>query len=182
VERWNESGRAWEKDHGLLDSEQVAQCERADVAEPLHSPVPTRMISNGGYLQVPQTDQQKRVEARVEALADAASQRVGIEQQFPVVDVAGAAAAMSLAVGLHERPAPFGGNPLELVVPLGGLSVDGVGLASWAAGACQLLLLRALRDRGVKREFPARKVGSIPNQASWTADLSIRASRLSHRL
>ena len=42
VEKWNESGRVWEEDHGLLDAEQVARCERADVAEPLRSPVPTR--------------------------------------------------------------------------------------------------------------------------------------------
>ena len=42
VEQWNESGRVWEEDHGLLDMEQVSKCERADVAEPLRSPVPTR--------------------------------------------------------------------------------------------------------------------------------------------
>ena len=63
---WNESGRVWEEDHGLLDAEQVAQCERADVAEPLRLPIPTRMISNGEYMPVPQTEQQQRVEARIE--------------------------------------------------------------------------------------------------------------------
>src|SRR5256885_10528612 len=77
VEPWNESGRVWEEDHGLLDAEQVARCERADVAEPLRSPVPTRMISNGEYMPVAQTDAQKRVEAQVEQLADEASHRLG---------------------------------------------------------------------------------------------------------
>ena len=48
--QWDESGRVWEENHGLLDDEQVAKCERADVAEPLRSPVPTRMISNGEYM------------------------------------------------------------------------------------------------------------------------------------
>src|SRR5215472_15398321 len=48
--KWNESGRVWEEDHGLLDAEQVSKCERADVAEPLRAPVPTRMISNGEYM------------------------------------------------------------------------------------------------------------------------------------
>src|SRR3989442_13533414 len=57
---WNESGRVWENDHGLLDAEQVAQCERADFAEPLRSPIPTRMISNGENMPVPQTEQQRR--------------------------------------------------------------------------------------------------------------------------
>src|SRR4051812_50150963 len=81
VEPWNESARVWEEDHGLLDAEQVAQCRRADVAEPLRSPVPTRMISNGEYMPVPQTDAQKRVEARVEELADEASHRLGISRR-----------------------------------------------------------------------------------------------------
>jgi hypothetical protein len=76
--KWNEIGRIWEEDHGLLDEGQVAQCQRADVAEPLQPPIPTRMISNGEYMPAPQTDQQKRVETRLEALADEASKRLGI--------------------------------------------------------------------------------------------------------
>ncbi len=31
AKKWNEAGRVWEEDHGLLDDEQVAKCERADV-------------------------------------------------------------------------------------------------------------------------------------------------------
>src|SRR3989454_8705562 len=34
VEKWNEEGRIWEADHGLLNEEQIAQCARADEAEP----------------------------------------------------------------------------------------------------------------------------------------------------
>ncbi len=79
--KWNETGRVWEEDHGLLDVEQVAQCERADIAEPLQAPIPTRMISNGEYMPAPQTEQQRRVEARVEALAEEASQRLGISRR-----------------------------------------------------------------------------------------------------
>src|SRR3982750_1849382 len=56
AEQWNESGRVCEEDHGLLDDGQVAKCERADVSESLGSPVPTRMVSNGEYMPVPQTD------------------------------------------------------------------------------------------------------------------------------
>src|SRR5262245_13693696 len=81
MKEWNEVGRIWEEDHGMLDEEQVAQCERADVAEPLQAPIPTRMISNGEYMPVPQTEQQRRVEARVEALAEEASQRLGISRR-----------------------------------------------------------------------------------------------------
>ena len=81
AQKWNESGRVWEEDHGLLDAEQVAKCERADVAEPLRSPIPTRMISNGEYMPVPQTEKQKRVEARLEELADDASKKLGIDRR-----------------------------------------------------------------------------------------------------
>ena len=85
VERWNESGRVWEDDHGLLDDEQVARCDRADLAEPVrcrvHSPVPTRMISNGEYMPAPQTEHQKRVEARIEELADRASKKLNVSRR-----------------------------------------------------------------------------------------------------
>ena len=94
LKKWNESGRVWEEDHGLLDAEQVSKCARADVAEPLHSPVPTRMISNGEYMPVPQTDQQKRVEARVQELADEASKKLGISRRQFLHSSGGMAAAL----------------------------------------------------------------------------------------
>src|SRR5437867_12652620 len=101
VEPWNESGRVWEEDHGLRDAEQVAKCERADVAEPLRSPVPTRMISNGEYMPVPQTDQQRRVEARVEELAVEASQKLGISRRQFLAGSGGMAAALLAMNEVH---------------------------------------------------------------------------------
>src|SRR6266550_1056346 len=91
---WNEAGRVWEDDHGMLDAEQVAQCERADVAEPLRSPIPTRMISNGEYMPVPQTEQQRRVEARIEELADTASDKLGISRRAFLRSSGGMAATL----------------------------------------------------------------------------------------
>ena len=91
---WNESGRVWEEDHGLLDAEQVAQCERADIAEPFRSPMPTRMISNGEYMPVPQTEQQRRVEARIEELADTASDKLGISRRAFLRSSGGMAATL----------------------------------------------------------------------------------------
>src|SRR5213083_2121300 len=81
MKKWNELGRVWEEDHGLLGAAQVAQCARADVAEPLHAPIPTRMISNGEYMPVSQTEQQRRVETRLEALAAAASSKLGLSRR-----------------------------------------------------------------------------------------------------
>src|ERR1051326_5741472 len=96
---WNESGRIWEEDHGLLDSEQVARCERADVAEPFGSPIPTRMISNGEYMPVLQTEQQKHVEARVTELAEAASRKLGVSRRSFLRSSGGTGAAV---VALNE--------------------------------------------------------------------------------
>ena len=81
VNKWNESDRIWDDDYGLLDKEQVAKCKRADVAEPLRSPIPTRMISNGEYMPVPQTEKQKRVESRIEELTDTASKKLGVTRR-----------------------------------------------------------------------------------------------------
>jgi len=94
AEKWNEAGRVWEEDHGLLDEEQVTKCERADVAEPLRSPVPTRMISNGEYMPAPQTEKQKRVEARIAELAEAASKKLGISRRQFLASSGGTAAAL----------------------------------------------------------------------------------------
>jgi uncharacterized protein len=103
VEKWNELGRIWEQDHGLLDPEQVTKCERADVAEPFRSPVPTRMISNGEYMPVPQTDKQKRVEARIKELVDEASKKLGVSRRQFLSSSGGMAAAL---VAMNEI---FGG-------------------------------------------------------------------------
>src|SRR5215831_17518392 len=115
VEPWNESGRVWEEDHGLLDAEQVAKCRRADVAETLRSPVPTRMISNGEYMPAPQTDAQKRVEARVEELADEASRRLGISRRQFLCGSGGMAAALLAMNDVYGRF--FDVSPDELYEP-----------------------------------------------------------------
>ena len=77
IEKWDEAGKFWEDDHGLLDEGQIAKLSRADESEPLRSPIPTRMISNGEYMPVPQTGDQKRVEARIGELAETASRKLG---------------------------------------------------------------------------------------------------------
>lgn len=110
--KWNETGRLWEDDHGMLDEEQVAQCERADVAEPLRAPIPTRMISNGEYMPVPQTERQKRVEARIEALADEASARLGISRRKFLHSSGGMAATLIAMNEVFGRF--FNVSPIEM--------------------------------------------------------------------
>lgn len=112
---WNENGRIWEEDHGLLEPEQVSQCARADVAEPLQSPMPTRMISNGEYMPVRQTEQQKRVEARVQQLTDEASKKLGISRRRFLRSSGGMAAALVAMNEVFGRF--FNVSPVELFEP-----------------------------------------------------------------
>ena len=90
---WNEAGRIWEEDHGLLEDDQVAQCARADVADP-RLPIPTQMISNGEYMPAPQTRQQKQVESRLTELALAASKNLGLSRRQFLASSGGMAAAL----------------------------------------------------------------------------------------
>jgi hypothetical protein len=101
AEKWNEAGRVWEQDHGLLDDEQVAKCKRADLGEPLPCPMPTRMISNGEYMPVPQTAQQRRVEARLSELAEVAAKKLGIDRRQFLRSSGGMAAALLAMNEVH---------------------------------------------------------------------------------
>ena len=89
---WNEKGRTWEDDHGLLDESQMAQCIRADQSE-FKSPVPTRMISNGEYMPALQTEKQARVEQRIGELADGASSKLSVDRRTFLAGSGGMAAA-----------------------------------------------------------------------------------------
>ena len=93
VDKWNEAGRLWEADHGLLDDEQVAKCARADETEMFRSPVPTRMISNGEYMPAPQTEKQKQVESRMDELAESASKKLGVDRRRFLAGSGGMAAS-----------------------------------------------------------------------------------------
>src|SRR5256712_6362776 len=76
-----------------LSDEQLAKWSRADEADVFPSPVPTQMVSNGEYMPVPQTEQQKRVEARIQELADSASKKLGISRRKFLASTGGLAAA-----------------------------------------------------------------------------------------
>ena len=109
---WNESGRTWGDDRGLLDEAQAAQCARADVAEPFRSPVPTRMISNGEYMPIPQTAKQQRVEARVKELADTASKKLGVTRRQFLASSGGMAATLIAMNEVFGRV--FQVDPIEM--------------------------------------------------------------------
>jgi uncharacterized protein len=53
----------------FLDEKELARTEGAENAA-FRTPVPTRVVSNGEFTPIPQTEQQKKVEARIGELAD----------------------------------------------------------------------------------------------------------------
>ena len=54
---------------GMLSDEERARLIPAELAaDP--TPVPTRVVSSDEFLPIPQTERQKKVEARMNALAD----------------------------------------------------------------------------------------------------------------
>ena len=64
----------------LLSDVELSQTEPAERAA-FHSPVPTQVVSNGEYNPLPQTADQRRVEARIKELADAQARRLGTDRR-----------------------------------------------------------------------------------------------------
>ena len=78
-----------------LSKAQHAALRRADDADPLGSPIPTRVVSNGEYFPMPQTLRQKQVEARIADLAGETASRLGMGRGASSPASAGMAAAFS---------------------------------------------------------------------------------------
>jgi len=95
-----------------LSDEQLAKCAAADETEPFRSPVPTRMVSNGEYMPYPQTEKQKRVEARIQELARSASRKLGISRRQFLAGTGGMAAAFLAMNEVFGRF--FDVSPIEL--------------------------------------------------------------------
>lgn len=116
--KWDEtSGHRIPDDH-LLSDEIVSQCERADHAGgrgATRMPVPTQIVSNGEYPPLPQSGNQKRVEARVNELANAAARKLGISRRAFLAGSGGMAASF---LAMNEVYGPFFNiDPLGLLVP-----------------------------------------------------------------
>ena len=74
-----------------------AQLDRlapADHADPLHSPIPTQMVSNGEYMPIGQTEKQKEVEARLAVLSAQAAKKFGMSRRKFLTTSGGFAASI----------------------------------------------------------------------------------------
>lgn len=104
--KWPELTGTWEEDHSLMSEEELAKCARAyEVEDPEYPfPIPTRVVSNGEYVPLPQTENQKRVEARIKELSDSASKKLGISRRKFLASTGGMAAAF---LAMNEVFGPF---------------------------------------------------------------------------
>ena len=95
-----------------LSDEQLSRVAPSE-AEPFHSPVPTRMVSNGEYMPHPQTNQQKHVEHRTKELAETAAKKLGISRRQFLAGTGGLAASF-LAMNEVFGQTFFNVNPVEM--------------------------------------------------------------------
>src|SRR2546422_10318120 len=76
-----------------LSDEQLAQCVPADETDAYGMPIPTQIVSNGEYMPPPQTEKQKRVEARTLQLPAGAAKKLGLSRRQLLAGKGGTAAA-----------------------------------------------------------------------------------------
>ncbi|PYN91321.1 MAG: hypothetical protein DMD91_34425, partial [Candidatus Rokuibacteriota bacterium] len=66
----------------------------ADETDAYGMPIPTQIVSNGEYMPPPQTEKQKRVEARTLELAGGAAKKLGLSRRQFLAGTGGTAAAL----------------------------------------------------------------------------------------
>ena len=103
------------EDDSWFNEEQLAQLTPADVADDLHAPVPTRMVSNGEYMPFMQTQKQKQVEQRIKELSDTASRKLGMDRRRFLATSGGMAACFLAMNEVFGRF--FNVRPVELFEP-----------------------------------------------------------------
>jgi hypothetical protein len=111
----SERAPEFREDDSWFSEEQLAKLTPADEADTFPSPVPTQMVSNGEYMPYPQTEQQKRVEARIQELAHTASKDLGISRRKFLAGTGGMAAAFLAMNEVFGRI--FNVSPIELFEP-----------------------------------------------------------------
>jgi predicted TIM-barrel fold metal-dependent hydrolase len=85
-----------------LSKRELEQTEPAEVAA-FESPVPTQMISNGEFMPIPQTRQQRQVEERIKELAEATGKKLGLSRRGFLRTGSGMAAAFLAMNDVYGR-------------------------------------------------------------------------------
>src|SRR5260370_15233833 len=98
----------------FLTDDQLRTLAPAETAS-FPSPVPTQIVSSDEYLPVPQTEQQREVEARLKQLSDGLAKRQGLSRRRFFQTAAGMAA--SFVALNHVFGRRFGANFAEAATP-----------------------------------------------------------------
>jgi uncharacterized protein len=85
-----------------LSKRELEQTEPAEVAA-FRSPVPTQVVSNGEFNPIPQTPQQRQVEARIKELADTTAKKLGLSRRRFLRTGSGMAAAFLAMNDVYGR-------------------------------------------------------------------------------
>jgi len=83
-----------------FSEEQLDQLQSAE-DDQLRSPIPTQMVSNGEYMPNPQTEAQRRVEARIQELAGEVSKKLGVSRRQFLAGSGGIAASFLAMNEVH---------------------------------------------------------------------------------
>ena len=107
--------REYREDDSWFSEAQLAKLTPADQAGGERLPIPTQMVSNGEYLPHPQTEKQKRVEARIHQLAGEASAKLGMTRRRFLASSGGMAASFLAMNEVFGRF--FDVRPADLLIP-----------------------------------------------------------------
>jgi len=105
----------YREDDAWFSETQLERLAPADHADPAHLPIPTQMVSNGEYVPIGQTDKQKEVEARLNALSAQAAKELGMSRRKFLTTTGGFAAsflAMNEVFGHF-----FDVRPIDMLLP-----------------------------------------------------------------
>lgn len=106
----------YREDDSWFSKEQLEKLTPADNgAGDARLPIPTQMVSNGEYLPHPQTEKQKRVEARINELADEASKQLNMSRRRFLASAGGIAASFLAMNEVFGRF--FEVRPIDMLVP-----------------------------------------------------------------
>ena len=99
---------------GFLTDDEIAALRPAQEAM-FRSPIPTQVVSSDEFAPVPQTAQQRQVEARIIAMADELGGHQGLDRRRFLASASGMAAAF---VAMNDVYGPvFGVNRAEAAEP-----------------------------------------------------------------
>ena len=103
------------EDDSWFSEAQLERLAPADHADRVHSPIPTQMVSNGEYMPIGQTDKQKEVEARLNALSEQAARKLGMSRRKFLTTSGGFAASF---IAMNEVFGHFFDvRPIDMLVP-----------------------------------------------------------------